>query len=120
MCLSVPLQHSHCLSVCIYVWLSDQYLSILLKNKQGWIHNQPKVSFSMCHLMFLPIYICQCVKYLLNVANLRLSAPGFYLFHLVLCSYDYNMHVEGLLPASLCLVNLISSEQCSQLERCLL
>ena len=25
-------------------------------------------------------------------------------FHLVLRSYDYNMHVEGLLPADLCLV----------------
>ena len=27
------------------------------------------------------------------------------------------MHVEGLMPASLCLVILISSEQCSQFER---
>ena len=27
------------------------------------------------------------------------------------------MHVEGLLPANLCLVNLLSLEQCSQLER---
>ena len=27
------------------------------------------------------------------------------------------MHVEGLLPANLCLVSLLSSEQCSQFER---
>jgi len=30
------------------------------------------------------------------------------------------MHVERLLPANLCLVNLLSSEQCSQFERFLL
>ena len=28
----------------------------------------------------------------------------------LLHSYDYNMHVEGLLPASLCSVTLVSSE----------
>jgi len=27
------------------------------------------------------------------------------------------MHVEGLLPATLCLVTLLKSEQCSQFER---
>ena len=31
--------------------------------------------------------------------------------------YDYNMHVEGLLPANLCLVTFLSSEQGSQFER---
>ena len=32
------------------------------------------------------------------------------LFHLVLHSYDYNVHVEDLLPAKLCLVTLFSLE----------
>ena len=31
-------------------------------------------------------------------------------FHLLFYSYDYNMHVEGLLSDSLCLVTLLSSE----------
>ena len=42
-------------------------------------------------------------------------------FYVILRSYDYNMHVvEGLLPdnfMNLCLVTLLSSEQCSQFER---
>ena len=38
-------------------------------------------------------------------------APRFYFFSFnILCSYDYNMHVEGLLPARLCLVTLLNSE----------
>ena len=36
----------------------------------------------------------------------------FISFQLILCSYDYNVHVEGLLPASLCLVTLLNMEQC--------
>ena len=38
------------------------------------------------------------------------------IFHLVLLmiSYDYNMHVEGLMSANLYLVSLLSSDQCSQ------
>jgi len=36
-------------------------------------------------------------------------APGFY-FDIILLSYDYNMHIEGLLPANLCLVTLLSSD----------
>jgi len=39
------------------------------------------------------------------------------IFRLILHSYDYNMHIEGLLPAILCLGILLSSEQCSQFER---
>ena len=38
-------------------------------------------------------------------------------FHLRFYSYDYNMHVEGLLPDYLCLVTLLSSEQNEQFER---
>ena len=38
-------------------------------------------------------------------------------FHLTLHSCDYNMYVEGFLPASLCLVTLFNSEPCSQFER---
>ena len=30
--------------------------------------------------------------------------------------YDYNMHVEGLLSANLCLVTVLIPEQCSQFE----
>ena len=36
-------------------------------------------------------------------------------FHLIVCSYNYNMHVKCLLRL-LCLVTLLSSEQCSQFE----
>ena len=39
-----------------------------------------------------------------------------FIMDLILRSYNYNMHVEGLLPANLCLVSLGSSEQCSQFE----
>ena len=38
----------------------------------------------------------------------------------MLCSYDYSIHAEGLLPAKLCLprvVILVSSEQCLQCGR---
>ena len=38
-------------------------------------------------------------------------------FHLLIHSYDYNMYVEGLLPANLSLVTLLSLEQCLQFER---
>ena len=41
----------------------------------------------------------------------RVSGVSSYVFHLLLCSYDYNMHVEVLLPANLFLVTLVSSEQ---------
>ena len=44
----------------------------------------------------------------------RVAAPRFFL--LILHFYDYNMHIEGLLPANLCLATLLSSEQCSQFE----
>ena len=33
-----------------------------------------------------------------------------FFLHLMLHSSNYNMHVEGLLPANLCLVTLLSSE----------
>ena len=36
---------------------------------------------------------------------------------LMLRSYDHKIHVEGLLPVNLCLVSLLSLEQCSQFER---
>ena len=44
-------------------------------------------------------------------------APRLNLFHLISCSYDYNLHVEGLLSANLCLVTLLRSEKFSQFER---
>ena len=34
----------------------------------------------------------------------RVSDPRFRKLYLLLCSYDYNIRVEGLLPAKLCLV----------------
>ena len=43
-----------------------------------------------------------------------MSAPRFYCFHLH--PYDYNVHVEGLLPVSSCIVTLLSLEECSQFE----
>ena len=33
-----------------------------------------------------------------------MPAPGFNSFHLILGSCDYNMYVEGLLPATVCLL----------------
>ena len=41
----------------------------------------------------------------------------YYLFYLILRSYDYNMLAEGLLLANLCLATLLSLEQCLQFER---
>ena len=46
---------------------------------------------------------------------LALKLLGYIFF--ILRSYYYNMLVEGLLPANLCLVILLSLEQCSQFER---
>ena len=46
----------------------------------------------------------------------RVLAPKFYIFYLILCSYDYNMHVKGLLPAYLCLVALSKLEQYLQFQ----
>ena len=34
--------------------------------------------------------------------------------YIILRSYDYNIHVEGLMYASLCLITLLSLEQCSK------
>ena len=52
-----------------------------------------------------------------NSINISVSAPRYYVLHLILSSYDYNMHVEGLLPVKMCLVTLLSSEQCLQFEK---
>ena len=46
---------------------------------------------------------------------MRVPVPVLF-FHLILHSYDYNMHVERLLPASLRLVTLLSLEQCAQFD----
>ena len=43
------------------------------------------------------------------IVNARVAAHRFHFCHLILRSYDYNMYVEGLLPAKLCLVNLLSN-----------
>jgi len=40
----------------------------------------------------------------------RVLALTFYLCHVILPSYYYSMHVEGLLLPNLCLVTLVSSE----------
>ena len=49
--------------------------------------------------------------------KVRVSDPRLYFVHLILCCYDYNVHVEGLLPANLCSVTFLSSEQCYKFER---
>ena len=33
--------------------------------------------------------------------EIKSEGANYYFFHLILRSYDYNMHVEGLLPANL-------------------
>ena len=43
--------------------------------------------------------------------SLQFDSRGYQLlrfFHLLFYSYDYNMHVEGLLPDYLCFVTLLS------------
>ena len=52
-----------------------------------------------------------------DVVDHDVPTPMFYFFHLMLHSYDYNVYVEDLLPANLCLVTLLRSEQCSQFKR---
>ena len=56
---------------------------------------------------------CHCTRHRSVKQSLLLG----FIFHLILHSYDYNRHAEGLLPANLCLVTLLNSEQCSTLER---
>ena len=53
---------------------------------------------------------------LLAPINVRVTTPrfSFFMYYYV---HDYNMHVEGLLPANLCLVTLLSLEQCSLFDR---
>ena len=41
------------------------------------------------------------------------KSPMFFLFSFNIM-FNYIMHVEGLLPTNLCLVTLLSAEQCSQ------
>ena len=40
----------------------------------------------------------------------------FYCFYLILCYYDFNMHIEDLLPANLYLITLLTSEQVPNLK----
>ena len=40
-----------------------------------------------------------------------MPASRSYFFYLIIHSYNYNMHVDGLLSANLCLVTLLYSEQ---------
>ena len=42
---------------------------------------------------------------------------AYYFVSFYITFYDYHMHVEGLLHANLCLVTVLSSEQCLQFER---
>ena len=53
----------------------------------------------------------------LFTSKARVPVPWFYCFHLIFSLYDYNMLVEGLLSANLCLVTVLSSAQSSRLER---
>ena len=48
--------------------------------------------------------------------KMTLPAAVLILFHLMLRSDDYR-HVKGLLPAQMCSVTLVSSEQCLLVER---
>ena len=46
-----------------------------------------------------------------------MPVPRFYFVAFNGTFLDYNVHVEGLLPASLCLATLLSLEQCFQIKR---
>ena len=48
---------------------------------------------------------------------IKTRAPSRNCFHSILCTYDYNMLIEGLLPTNVCLVAVLSSEQCPRFER---
>ena len=52
-----------------------------------------------------------------SILRRKCQLVRFIFIYLILRSYDLNMHVEGLLPANLCLVTLWTSGQCSQFER---
>ena len=72
--------------------------------------NAGNKAFLAATLALCLVSFCHDLKtYLLNM---RMPAARFHFIHLIFHSYDYNMHVEGLVPANLCLVTLLSSEQC--------
>ena len=74
---------------------------------------QTSIPGDRCHNNLIrPVNVRQTYTFNINMLIFlliaRMPAPRFYLCHLVLRSYDYNLHVAGLLPANSCLVTLLS------------
>ena len=68
---------------------------------------------SRCYPRIWPLTI-SVTSYVLGTLKRRCQLLGFN-FHLILVilrSCDYSIYVEDLLPAKLCLVTLLNSEQC--------
>ena len=65
---------------------------------------------NLCFIV-LPLSLCRCLQQLSPLCHLGCEILDFIFAHLVLLSYDYYMHDEGLLPVSLCSVTLLSSER---------
>ena len=73
-------------------------------------------AYAMYNMICLELHYAVCVinnfkfsnVYRSLYINARVPTPRFYLINLILRSYDCNMHVEGLLPANLCLVALFN------------
>ena len=59
-------------------------------------------------------YIISTWSLSISTINNEMSAPRCYHFYLF---YDLTTYAECLLPAKLCLVTLLTSEQCLQFER---
>ena len=70
---------------------------IVVKEKSYWIFFLPDFTYFISH-----------GSTSITVKG-RVAAPRFNIFHL--CFYDYNMHVEGLLPANLCLYTVLRMQQ---------
>jgi len=57
--------------------------------------------------------ISKITAFLILVDRSDGASTFVFLFCLILCSWDYTTHVDGLLPVNLCVITLFSLEQCS-------
>ena len=86
---------------------------MLVSNVEVFMHNN---LYILSHYMFVQwaSVVFEIINILYSFTVLvpvMLPAPRFNFLNLLLYSYDYKMYVEGLLPAYLCLVTLLCSEQ---------
>ena len=92
--------------------ISQQANTILLDALFGnCIHLRHHQSYQLASCLSTCGYIHDSNRYTSSKA--RVPAPVLFVHDLILRSCYYSMHVEGLLPANLCVVTLLSSEQYS-------